>query len=528
MHVAILLAAAAAVLAARAADAEPVQQPVLLAQTDSAAPADSATKPADTEKKPARKRRKTKKQLAAEKAEALKKAEEAQKAEEDKKAADAKAAAAEKEAADAKAAAATPTEAPPAAPPADAAPAEPPPPAPVVESAPPAPAPAEAPPPPPTDITPSAPPAAAAAAPAGEGGDDEAPNVSHTPVTHAPRAKPLHLEARAVDPSGVFQVVLYLRRHGGSDFIPFKMNPDKTVMGNYTVDLPTALVSTDLEYYVETYDNVGNGPARTGTPERPLQIKLDEPVVVPKPEEEKIKVVLQQQKPPPAITHSSVSKVQKGKSVELVAKMKGPAGVSKPSVQFRSLGSDTWKSLPMGNLGETYTATIPASQTTAGDIEYYVEAYDGSGVSASHSASADAPFLIRVVDEPPPPLVSGPLAPTSSRRAVREPPPFRANPGQAFGYLALAGAIGGLSFAGGEAYAAWQSNENYQQTLKFQGRNDPALLKRANEYGNRAKTFAIAGGIAAVVATVLLIVFAPGDDAPPPAGSGGDVPLFKF
>ena len=526
MHVAILLAAAAAVLSASAADADPVRAQILLAQADTAAPSDTP-KPADTaEKKPARKRRKTKKQIAAEKAEALKKAEEAQKAEEEKKAADAKAADAEKAAAEAKAAAETPPPAPVVdAPAADAKPADAPPPAPVMTET--APAPTETPKAP--EVTPAAPDAAAAApaASASAEGDDEAPNLSHTAVTHAPRAKPLHFEARAVDPSGVFQVILYLRRHGGSDYIPFKMNADKTVMGNYSVDLPTALVSTDLEYYVETYDNVGNGPARTGTPERPLQIKLDEPIV---PKVEEPKTVLQKQTPPPAITHSSVSKVQKGKSVELVAKMKGTAGVSKPSVKFRQLGSDDWKTLPMGNLGETYTATIPASQTTAGDIEYYVEAYDGSGISASHSASADAPFLIRVADEPvpKPPLVITKNDELPRRRVLREAAPFKANPGQAFGYLALAGAIGGLSFAGGEAYAAWQSNENYQHTLKFEGRNDPALLKRANEYGNRAKTFAIAGGIAAVVATVLLIVFAPGDDAPPPAGSGGDVALFKF
>ena len=104
-------------------------------------------------------------------------------------------------------------------------------------------------------------------------------------------------------------------------------------------------------------------------------------------------------------------------------------------------------------------------------------------------------------------------------------------PGRAAGYVFLAGALGTLTFAVGDSYAAWQANENYQHTFKYEGRDDAGLLKRANDYGNNAKLFGIIGLSAAVVATVLLIVFPDHDDlaAPSHGGSGGDGPvLFRF
>src|SRR5207302_1070346 len=52
------------------------------------------------------------------------------------------------------------------------------------------------------------------------GEDNDPPTIAHTPVAHAPRGKPLRVEAHVIDPAGVFQVVLYLRRAGGSDYIP--------------------------------------------------------------------------------------------------------------------------------------------------------------------------------------------------------------------------------------------------------------------------------------------------------------------
>jgi hypothetical protein len=509
MHVSMLVAAAAALLST-SAGAEPAR-PVLIAQVD--APAEK--KPADSppkKKKKARKKKSTKKP-------------------------------AEKK----------PAEAKPAEPPAQAAkPMEPPPAASTQAEAPPdvpasvpatgattltAPGPETAKPEPvPTSpgtgaSAPAPNPDAASAAPGAQalppsqastaGEDNDPPALAHTPITHAPRGKSLRVEAHAADPAGVNQVILYLRRQGGSDYIPLKFVADKNAVGDYSVEVPTALMSTNLEYYIETYDNLGNGPTRAGSPERPLPIRLDEPINV-KPLEDEKKVIIQQQRPPPAITHSAVNKVVKGKAIEITAKIKGPSGVSKPAVKFRQLGDSDWKSLPMGNIGEQYTATIPGSQTSR-DIEYYVEAFDSSGSSAAHSASADAPFLIRVAEEeaPRPPVAAAPVKPKFV------PAPFRPNPGRAAGYFALAAALGTFVFAGGEAYAAWQANENYTHTFKVEARNDPDLLKRANDYSSRAKTFAIIGAASAVVATVLLIVF-PDHPSEVPAGSGGDVTLFRF
>jgi hypothetical protein len=362
--------------------------------------------------------------------------------------------------------------------------------------------------------------------------DVEAPTIAHTPVVHAPRGKALRVEAHVIDPSGVFQVVLFLRRHGGSDWIPLKMVADKIALGVYAVDLPTALMSTDLEYYIESYDNLGNGPARAGAPERPLPIKIDEPVVIVKPpDEEKKTIVLNRPKgAPPSITHSAVGKAYKAKPIELNARLKGETGVSAPTVKYRHLGESDFKTLPMGDIGsDNYTATIPSSEVNK-DVEYYIEAFDKNGNGPGRSGGPEAPYLLRVEDEPPPNVKVVNIGGAGvTKRKDLPPPPFRPNPLRAGAYFALTAALGALTFAGGEGYAAWQANENYNHTYKYEGRNDADLLKRANDYGSRAKMFGIIGLSTAVVATVLLIVFPEHAELAPVGGSGGDAPvLLRF
>src|SRR2546430_8695933 len=53
-------------------------------------------------------------------------------------------------------------------------------------------------------------------------------------------------------------------------------------MGNiggddYTATIPAAMTTSDLEYYVEAFDQYGNGPARSGAPNVPYALRVMDP-----------------------------------------------------------------------------------------------------------------------------------------------------------------------------------------------------------------------------------------------------------
>jgi hypothetical protein len=350
--------------------------------------------------------------------------------------------------------------------------------------------------------------------------DNDPPVLNHVPVAKAPRGRPLVITAHAVDPSGIFGPVLYVRKKGlgSTEFIPLRMNPVRATPGDYSVELAPAITSVEaLEYYVEVYDNAGNGPVRSGSPETPLTIVLEEQkaaVSLPPPPKPK--------GAPPAITHTAVTQATKNNSIEINARLVGDTGVSSPTVMFRRVGEKDFKALPMGNIGgDDYTATIPAQMAT-GDIEYYIESYDKYQNGPGRSGAPAVPYTIKVLvpEVGNPAFASGQNNVPQGPRIVKAP--FRPNPGRALGYLAMAGFVGGAIFAGGEALAASNAHSEYQHTLAFEGRQDPSMLAKANADGSRAKTALIVAGPALVVGIVLLIVFPEHPDTMV-VGSGGDV-----
>jgi hypothetical protein len=245
--------------------------------------------------------------------------------------------------------------------------------------------------------------------------DVDPPQLTVTPVSHANRGKLLTINAHAQDPSGIFGPVLYVRKKGlgASDYVPIKMTPSKIVPNEYSADVPAALMKIDgLDYYVEAWDTVGNGPARVGSADAPLTVSVDEPkaiVVVPPPPEVKPKGA------PPSIMHTALTQSLKGKPIEVNARVSGESGVQGATVMFRHVGEKDYRSLPMGNLGaDEYTATIPAAMATA-DIEYYVEAFDKYGNGPARSGAPNLPYTTKLTDAVPPPVAA------PARVAAKEP-----------------------------------------------------------------------------------------------------------
>ena len=357
--------------------------------------------------------------------------------------------------------------------------------------------------------------------------DNDPPLLTHTPVAAAKKGKPITLTAHATDPSGVFGPILYLRKKGlpASEYIPMRMTPARTgTPGDYSLEIPAALVNVDaLEYYLEVWDNAGNGPVRAGSAESPLAIKVEEEKKIVVKQADPVaptNVTIKQKGAPPAISHTAVTQATKGQSIEINARLVGDTGVDRATVMFRHPGEKDYKTLPMGNIGgDDYTATVPAGMANA-DIEYYVEAFDKFGNGPGRNGAPNAPYTIRVLDARAGQSVSSAGASTVGPRAVKAP--FRPNPGRSAAWLLMGGFVGGLAFAGGEAFASWQQNNAYTHTFQYEGRLEPALLAKANVDGKRAKTAAIISGAALIGAIVLFTIFPEHPDTIV-IGGGGDV-----
>ena len=99
-----------------------------------------------------------------------------------------------------------------------------------------------------------------------------APTITHTPVATAQPGQPLTLTAMIHSSNGVFQPVLDFRRAGDSAWTKVPL------LGSggdvYAATIPGANLSGDIEYYLEAYDNDGNGPARAGSPDAPFHVAI--------------------------------------------------------------------------------------------------------------------------------------------------------------------------------------------------------------------------------------------------------------
>src|SRR6266404_52892 len=98
------------------------------------------------------------------------------------------------------------------------------------------------------------------------------PAITHAAVTEALRGKPVEIHARLVGETGVQGAAVMFRRSGEKDYRTLPMG---NIGGDdYTATIPASMTTTDVEYYVEAYDQYGNGPARSGSPNVPYAMHV--------------------------------------------------------------------------------------------------------------------------------------------------------------------------------------------------------------------------------------------------------------
>ena len=105
--------------------------------------------------------------------------------------------------------------------------------------------------------------------------DTTPPALEHTVLSRAVRGTQVHLEARISDDrTGVATPVACWRSALSSEFrcLPLSRNGSD----QYAADLPEKAATDGLAYYLEAFDGAGNGPSRSGSPEAPHSVAIDD------------------------------------------------------------------------------------------------------------------------------------------------------------------------------------------------------------------------------------------------------------
>src|SRR2546426_7979854 len=111
------------------------------------------------------------------------------------------------------------------------------------------------------------------------------PAITHAALTQALKGKSVEINARLVGDTGVQGAAVMFRHAGEKDYRALPMG---NIGGDdYTATIPAVMTTSDLEYYVEAFDQYGNGPARSGAPNVPYALRVMDPspaaVAVPAP-----------------------------------------------------------------------------------------------------------------------------------------------------------------------------------------------------------------------------------------------------
>ncbi len=112
--------------------------------------------------------------------------------------------------------------------------------------------------------------------------DTEPPVITHVRVKQAILKQDVKIRARINDESEIFAPAVYVRSVGDKQYDNLAMT---RVDNGYEAIIPAEKVTQGLEYFIEAFDEHGNGPTREGGPDDPILIKVFEkpPVVVPPP-----------------------------------------------------------------------------------------------------------------------------------------------------------------------------------------------------------------------------------------------------
>lgn len=105
--------------------------------------------------------------------------------------------------------------------------------------------------------------------------DVSPPSITHVRVAEAPKAAPFVIRANIEDESPIFAPAVYVRASGADDYVAIAMRD--VGGGRFEAIVPAERMAGILEYFVEAFDELGNGPSRAGTPDAPFRVSTFDP-----------------------------------------------------------------------------------------------------------------------------------------------------------------------------------------------------------------------------------------------------------
>ena len=123
--------------------------------------------------------------------------------------------------------------------------------------------------------------------------DNEPPKLTHESIGEAPLYEPIRFDVVIEDVSGVFAPSIYYRYAGQVDYRVIELAKEKA---KYTAQISGSEVTGDIEYFIEAFDEQGNGPSRLGSPNQPFRIAVGKMTpAIPLPYQEKKKALVSEE-----------------------------------------------------------------------------------------------------------------------------------------------------------------------------------------------------------------------------------------
>ncbi|MCB9531151.1 MAG: PKD domain-containing protein [Myxococcales bacterium] len=211
--------------------------------------------------------------------------------------------------------------------------------------------------------------------------DTTGPTVElDVPVGPYTAGAPITFTAGVTDPSGVGTVTLST---SGATDETWTETPMTLVGGRYSATLPgSAVVAGELAYFVEASDTIGNVTLEPAGGELRPEILVVDPITGP-------------DLVPPVITHTPVTEVTAGTSIDVIATVTDASGIDEVRLYVQIADSGVWLDDVMDHTGaDEYRLTIPGDDLVAGFAYYYIEATDLSVAANVATSPEGAPTAV--------------------------------------------------------------------------------------------------------------------------------------
>jgi hypothetical protein len=289
--------------------------------------------------------------------------------------------------------------------------------------------------------------------------DDTRPPVI-SEVKAAQRAGQVVVEARITDETGVMMATCH-HRSGGGRWVATPMTKDQYD----DVFRVSFAAGRGVEYWIDSSDLLGNGPATYGAADKPLALTTEPVESAPPKRAEPSKhhpAKVASSTPAPTIEHQKpAGALPEGKEVMLRAKVRSAVPIAFSGVFVRKQGdSNAGTRVALTKIrSDEYEAKIPA-ESAHGTLEYLIAAKDANGKQTFGGDGAPTTWFTLT------------FKPAAQSFNVAVNPPARLVPGRSLTVRAQISTPGDAPVAAAKAQVVWRGADGQEQVTDM--RPDPS------------------------------------------------------